>query len=359
MKTKRYYIIAPLILALLLAGALGGVWLFNRPLGPALQLDLPPAPAAVAVEPQPAAEPAAEPAAGEPQVEVASEGPKAFLSLVSNVLQQKTCGGKGLMRILVTGVTLDQDARHPGADSIYLVVVDFDRPAAGMLALLPNLWVPTPALAKQGVTETSLNLVYLTALQANANNPPHVARTKATGVLAQTILDNFGFVPDHYVTVYQEPFVEYVDLLGGIDVTVPKDLDGAPFRLSSFSAGPQHLDGRLTLDYVRIFDHPPADVFAGNYPRFERQRQVLLALLAASQKPENWSKYPELVKEVRKAVLTDLSVNQAMDLACMVELVGDQAQMLQVEPDMVTVGPAGRLLPDFEAIKELIKTLER
>ena len=88
--------------------------------------------------------------------------------------------------------------------------------------------------------------------------------------------------------------------------------------------------------------------------RFDRQNIVLQGLLAAIRKPENWGKVPDLVKEARKTILTDLSVDQAMDLKCIIEEVGSDADLLEVEQNMVTVDAQGHWNPDFEAIRALI-----
>ena len=93
------------------------------------------------------------------------------------------------------------------------------------------------------------------------------------------------------------------------------------------------------------------------WERFERQNQVLQALLGASLKSENWSALPDLIKLVRRILVTDLSTNQADDLACMVEKYGEQAELIELPPEMVTVDEQGRLIPDLPAIQDLIANL--
>ena len=85
---------------------------------------------------------------------------------------------------------------------------------------------------------------------------------------------------------------------------------------------------------------------------------VIHALIDAVLDHDNWDKAPELVKEARRMVVTDLSVDQANDLSCMVEEVNGKIEMFVVETDMVTIDDQGRMIPELDAIKELIVQLE-
>jgi len=123
-----------------------------------------------------------------------------------------------------------------------------------------------------------------------------------------------------------------------------------------FPVGEQTLSGQETLDFVRILY--PNGLGPDYFGRFERQNMVIHALLDAVLEPANWSAAPDLVKDARKMVVTDLSVNQASQLACMVEELKSEAEILVVSNDMVGIDDQGRMIPDMVAIKELISELE-
>jgi LCP family protein required for cell wall assembly len=215
------------------------------------------------------------------------------------------------------------------------------------------LWVDTPVLADLEIEEVPLSAVYAEAY-GRVNSASERFRTQvATQALAQTILDNFGFVPDHYITVDEEAFVEYVDLLGGIEVDLPEAVDGTSEGYGYYQAGVQLLDGTRTLNFARLYHPSGMDEFDlwGNQ---ERQNLVVRGILAATLKPQNWTKVPALMNEVLGAVVTDLSLQQTLDLACMAEKVGDSTRMLEVSEEMVSMDESRRLIPDVEAIKELI-----
>ena len=323
--------------ALLLMGVAGFLLWMQRPLGPPLALDV-------------ALEDLALQQQRQTELQSASEPP------AQEKAQQKPCNGKGLQRLLVIGRASPIAAGMYGADAIRLAVVDYERGRAAILALPVQLWVDTPVLAGTGVDETSLNLVYQKAWENAHGNPDHVRTQKATQALAQTIVDDFAFVPDHYLTVEEAAFVRYVDTLGGIQVTLATAVDGTSEGYGVYPAGSQTLDGARTLNLTRLL-HPSAQATPDTWGSLSRQDLVLKGLLVAALQPQNWDKAPELVKEIRQAITTDLSASQALDLACMAQAVGGSAALLTVTPDMVT-NQDGRMLPDLQAIRQLIQGME-
>jgi LCP family protein required for cell wall assembly len=269
---------------------------------------------------------------------------------------KRTCGNTGKMEIIQIGVASPVEEGHPGADAIRLVVVDFDQVRAGILALPADIWVNTPDWLVEELGDLApLNLIYLTALEILPGNSERVLTRRATQTLAQTILDEFDFVPDKYININGDSFIELVDTVGGIMITLEEEIDGTAEFYGVFPEGENVLNGQRTLDFVRMLY--PNKVGPDYFGRFERQNQVIQAILIAVLQPENWDAIPVLVKDARKMVVTDLSVDQAMDLACMVDKVGGNADLLEVTPDMV-VFVDGRMMPDVEAIKGLIQQLE-
>ncbi len=314
------------IVVLLLAGAMFVLSLMKRPLGPSLALDVPPTKPSVAK--------AVQPAAGQPQ-------------------SQKTCGNKGQMSILVIGQGKVEDQNVYRTGSIRLVVVDFDQPKVSILAMPAELYVDAKVLKDPAIPNDKLDFIYHETFMKAGNVPEDVAHVKGTQATAQAIIDNFGFVPDHYVTVLQEPFVELVDTLGGIDVDLPTALPSKDPDYD-FLAGEQTLSGMRTLNLTRYDpDDQPNDVWG----RFEHQDIVLRGLLDAIKKPDNWTKAPELLKLARKMILTDMSVDQLNDLKCMVEQVGSEAVHLDVSEDMIDPDDKGNWVPKYEEIKGLIQQM--
>jgi anionic cell wall polymer biosynthesis LytR-Cps2A-Psr (LCP) family protein len=120
-----------------------------------------------------------------------------------------------------------------------------------------------------------------------------------------------------------------------------------------FEAGLQVFDGQRARDYVRILQ-PNGLPAPDEWGRFARQNQVIAALQAAILKPENWPAIPELIVQFYDLLVTDLSPQQLLDLNCMVQAVGGNFVVLEVQPDMVALDSGGRMIPDAAEISNLI-----
>ena len=273
---------------LLLALGMYTLSAMNRPLGPPLEL-------VVSEDAEAKEQPAVEPR-------------------TVSLQTQKTCGNSGVMNLLVIGLPLPNHTIHQGLGSLRLVTVDFDNTTATITSL-----------PRDNVIEgASISQIYINEREEAKGNPDNVIHRKATQSLAQVIVDEFNFVPDHYITLNPSPFVDLVDEIGGINIDIPEDVSNIIQEdIDPFEAGEnQNLDGQQTLDYARLFQDPSIS----DSTRFDRQKQVIIAICEALIKPSNWSKIDDLIKDARKMIITDLSVDQARDLACMAELVGESVQ---------------------------------
>jgi anionic cell wall polymer biosynthesis LytR-Cps2A-Psr (LCP) family protein len=104
--------------------------------------------------------------------------------------------------------------------------------------------------------------------------------------------------------------------LGGIDVVNPSVIDDPSYdwldgKTYGFylAAGPQHLDGKDALAYVR--SRHGAD--NSDYKRASRQQQVLVALMHKMAQPDQLLKLPDLISTVASSVTTDFPASQVAD----------------------------------------------
>jgi LCP family protein required for cell wall assembly len=271
---------------------------------------------------------------------------------------QKTCGESGTMALLVSGLAVPENRPVHGVGAVRLVKVDFDHQSAAVLNL-PRALVITDT----NMTEprpVALTVAYRLARDAAKGENPQEINRKATQDMAQALVDNFGYAPDHYITVDPAKFVALVETLEGIDVDLKNPVDGTPDGLGSFPAGAQHLDGARTLELFRIF-HPVSATDQGVWKKFERQRMVTLALLSAMLDSSNWDQFPQVAKDARQMVVTDLSASQVLDLLCMVKQVGEANTGFQVVPaTMVKVVSDEEIrIQDAAALKDLIQQYTR
>lgn len=136
-------------------------------------------------------------------------------------------------------------------------------------------------------------------------------------LLKQTV-EQFLGIPVHYYAVMSfGSFPQLIDQIGGVDLTVDRRLhyiDRAGHLFIDIPAGRQHLNGKTALEYVR-FRHDPL----GDIGRIQRQQKFFKALLEALHRPENIRRLPEIAKNMASCVSTDLTPEQAFQLAAYVK----------------------------------------
>lgn len=341
----------PILLILLVLAVLGGVivfrWAMQRPLGMPLTLEL------ASEHATEDSQEAADQSLAQPTILEQSTAQKGIAGRPEE--QEKFCGASGQMNLQVIGLGKIQDNPGQGADAIRLLFIDYDNPTIRMLAVPSNIWVQSPALAATGVETVKLEWVYPLAAAQFEGDSDRAVKSRAAGIFAQTLFNNFGYLPDHYVTIDETVFIEMVDTIGGIEILLDSEVDGTPWGYELFPKGQQNLDGERTLEFVRLVN-PDSNVVERG--RIERQNLVLYALLEAVKDQDNWPKALELAKQARKMVATDLSINQLRSLACMIEEIGRDVEMLSVTSEMLTSSAEDHRIPDREVIQEVFAQLQ-
>ena len=288
-----------------------GKW--EQPLGPALNIltatpfQLPPT-----WTPNPA-EFTSTPSSSIPKSVISSPTPTNTLPAVG------MCGAPPLMNILVAGSDARGDNYTYGlADMIRIVRVDFVNPKVTILEFPRDLWVEIPDIADNlnGQDHEKLNQAYL---YGNPGFGYTDDPTQGPGLLARTLILNFGTRIDHYAAVNMRTFVKIVNAVDGIDVTLPEAVDGRTAEDTNsrllFRSGTLHLDGERALMLARIR-------IEGGFARADNQNRVLCALREKITSPSVITKMPELIASFQDAVQTDLSPAQLGQLAC----IGTQIQ---------------------------------
>ncbi|NTU56971.1 MAG: LCP family protein [Anaerolineales bacterium] len=239
------------------------------------------------------------------------------------------CGAASPMYILVIG----SDARGENylyglADVIRLVRVDFVNPKVTVLEFPRDLWVEIPDIADNlnGQDHEKLNQAYLYGNPGfGYSNDP----AGGPGLLARTLMLNFGTQIDHYAAVNMRTFEKIVNAVGGIDITLPETVDGRTADDTSqrllFPRGDHHLNGTqaLTLARIRI---------EGGFSRADNQNRVLCALRDKLTSPEVVTNIPALIQSFKGAVQTSLSPEQLSQLACISTQVEPQNILLASFP---------------------------
>lgn len=320
---KRNPIVWVLGAALLVALGAGAAELmrrWNAPLGPGLGLATPTRPALVS--PDPATAGAAAPSALSPS---ASDTPA----------PEPLCGGPPVMVLLAIGAdNRDNSYLYGLADVIRIVRVDFVTPRVTVLSLPRDLWVEVPGISEHyGITLGKLNQAYF---YGNPGVGYYDGPGAGPGLLARTLELNFGIVPDHYAAANMQTFVRIVDAVGGIDIVLDEPVDGRPVDdhtedMGYFPAGPHHFTGAEALRFSRI--RKVDNVFR----RDDRQNQVLCALREKVLSPQVLDDIPEIVSAFQGSILTDLSLGQMSQLACLAPQVSqDNLRMESLPEELLT-----------------------
>ncbi|GIW22138.1 MAG: hypothetical protein KatS3mg068_1145 [Candidatus Sericytochromatia bacterium] len=132
--------------------------------------------------------------------------------------------------------------------------------------------------------------------------------------LARQVVSNLVGMPiHHYVILKVNALINIIDILGGIEIDVEKDMkykDDTAKLYIDLKKGKQLLDGKKAHAYVR-FRHDEI----GDIGRVQRQQKFINALTLKLMNPTIFTKIPELVKEVKKNLITDMSYSKMLKIA--------------------------------------------
>lgn len=129
---------------------------------------------------------------------------------------------------------------------------------------------------------------------------------------AQTIKECFSIPTDNYLTLNFVAFQKVVDAVGGVDLTVHKELnydDNWGNLHIHLHPGFQHMNGYKAMGYVRI-RHTDDDL-----ARAERQHEFLEALRSRVTNLANFRKLPDVLNAITDNMKHDMTDAQMLALA--------------------------------------------
>ena len=256
------------------------------------------------------------------------------------------------MNVLLLGS--DTDAKFGGVYGTQIMIVvsiDTRDKQLSMLSIPRDLWVDIPGwgMGKIGTAYHDGGLA--------------LAR--------QTVEQNLGMPIDYYAWVGLDGFVKVIDTLGGVDLDVahpivddryPDDLNSADpyaYRRLYIPAGPQHLDGTRTLEYVRSRH---GDLI-GDFGRSTRQQQVLQAVQTKTSGKSIAANLSALALDLRGSIRTDLTVGDLARLATLADQVkSEPVQRFVLAPPTYSRDGYSRdgqaiVIPNWPAIHELVASM--
>lgn len=257
--------------------------------------------------------------------------------------------------VLIMGID-----RRPGepfisrTDTMMIASINTEDETISLLSVPRDLYVVIPGYGRDRINTA---FVY----GSGGSNPAGGA-----ALAMQTIEYNLGVHIDHYLMVDFSAFVDTIDLLGGIDVYVPYDINDPTYPSMDYGydplyipAGQQHFDGEMALKYART-RHQDNDFY-----RAQRQQQILFAIrskVLGLGATEMLRQAPTIYGRVKEGIRTDMSLEQMLQLALAAKDIEDDAITSRVlDYDYVTSyqTPAGAsvLVLINEAAEPLIKEL--
>lgn len=265
----------------------------------------------------------------------------------------KPWSGRERVSILILGIDQRCDEEGPTrTDTMMVLTIDPVGLSAAVLSLPRDLWVEIPGF---GVNKIN---------QANFFGESYDYPGGGPALAVETVEAALGVNIDYYVTINFDAFVQVVDEIGGIDVVVSEDIEDDTYPDNCYgydpfyiSMGEHHLDGQSALKYART-----RATFGGDVDRAARQQQVVLAvrdkILRLEMAPQLLTRAPELWRIFQRNVRTDLSLNEAVQLALLVqEIPSESIRTAVIDFDYVynETAPDGQqvLIPIRENIRKL------
>ncbi|HET8632284.1 MAG TPA: LCP family protein [Thermomicrobiales bacterium] len=222
-------------------------------------------------------------------------------------------------------------AGHDGAyltDSIEVVSVDPASATITFISVPRDLWVYIPANPDgPGDYWGKINEAYSDGVgNPDPNNPADTYRRHDSGgtLASKVVAQVLGIPIDYWVSLDFVGFRQFIDALGGVDVTVETaftdthypnndDADVDPsYKTIHFDAGPQHLDGERAIEYARS-RYSPQD--GTDFGRSRRQQRVMAAVVKRLATPQAVTQVFALLDALKGHFYTSFSVGDVRDLA--------------------------------------------
>ncbi|MEW6717825.1 MAG: LCP family protein [Chloroflexota bacterium] len=238
----------------------------------------------------------------------------------------------------------------PRTDTMILFTVDPVTNTAGMLSIPRDLWVNIPGFG-YGKINTAYQLGE--AFQLPGGGP---------GLAIETVKQLLGVSIQFYAQIDFSAFVRFIDEIGGVLVDVPEKItidligDGRE-TIKKLKPGLQVLPGDHALAYARARNTEGSD-----FDRAQRQHQIILAIrdriLNLNMAPTLIAKAPTLYRELSSGIHTNLSLDQAIKLALLVQGIPEEnIKRGIIGPGQVTFGISPDGLDILKPIPDEIRLL--
>lgn len=183
-----------------------------------------------------------------------------------------------------------------------------------------------------------------------------VDHESGTATAAREISKLLGGVGvDRYIRMNNMGVVKLIDALGGVTLTVPKDIkyqDDSQHFYINLKAGRQHLDGQKLIGFLRFRNDANGDI-----GRMQRQQLAIKALTEQVVNPMTVARIPQLFSIIQSHIDTNLTVEEILALGGFSMHTGkSKMQMLMLPGDYNGDGKhsVSYWLPDEKGIQNMV-----
>ncbi len=250
--------------------------------------------------------------------------------------------GKNQVNILLMGRDVDRDNKGNvlktwgRTDTIILANFNFENKTISLLSIPRDTRVRIPGYGRHKVNA------------AHAIGGPDLA--------CRTIENLLDVHPDDYIVVDFHGFEKAVDQMGGLTLTVDKQLDyddnwgNLHIHLNP---GKQHLNGQQAIGFVR-FRKSNDGTGDSDIVRIARQHEFLRAVKAKLTRPATIMRLPKILDTINGNINSSLTETQILALAKFAREVPQANIVSETLPGEIT---QTCIRPDREATREIVQRL--
>lgn len=247
----------------------------------------------------------------------------------------------GRVNVLLMGGDAGVDREGIRTDTMIVVSIDPETGWTAMLGIPRNLThIPIPSDhpatnawdSCDGCFPLLANQVYEWGLV----RPDLFGGPNSGGNSMKVIMGHLLGIDIHYFALVDlEGFIEIIDAIGGVDITVTARIydteypnpDGT-FSVIDLQPGEYHMDGEMALYYTRSRQG------SNDFDRMNRQRCLLEAIAAQTDPVTAIRQFPTLVPAIESSVITDVPVSVIPDFIGLLEKVNvEEVVSIRFMPD--------------------------
>lgn len=202
---------------------------------------------------------------------------------------------EGIRTVLIVGCDIREGYENSRSDTMMLAFINGDTEEISLLSIPRDCYVQLPGYS----TKTKIN---------------HSYSYGGINLTRDTIEYFLGIKIDDYMIVDFVGFVEMVDALGGVDLSVDQRMINYDEDIN-LNPGSQTLDGENALGYVRFRIGQDGTSSISDITRAEHQQNFIIALKDKLMSASTVFKVPKLVSIINKNLTTSItSTTEAIKL---------------------------------------------